>query len=214
MISNKDKLIFVHIPKCGGTSISSSLGLERDHGTIRMIEPLNFKTLYYYPLSYKDLLRKIRYQYINKKKLKNFSNQKYNEYFKFSFVRNPWSRAFSWFNNVMRDSTHQKNLKITKNLNFKDFLILFAGKGMLRSQTYWLQDFQGKIPLDFIGKFENINSDFECVCKRISKSNRKLEVKNIGPNLDYRDHYDATTKKIIEDVYHHEIKLFDYTFNE
>ena len=46
MISHEHKCIFIHIPKCAGTSIESALGHlnnytginRQDHRTIRMIE--------------------------------------------------------------------------------------------------------------------------------------------------------------------------------
>ena len=144
--------------------------------------------------------------------MKNFSINNYNNYFKFSFVRNPWSRAFSWYQNVMRDETHKKNLNIIKDLSFDDFLFKFCGKGMLRPQMSWLQDFQGDIKLDFIGKFENINNDFEYVCRRLEINYKKLEHKNVGSKLNYRDFYNSYTKKLVKDIYDYEIDYFKYTF--
>lgn len=52
MISHKHKCIFIHIPKCAGTSIEKTLGHfedysgrnKQDHRCIRMIEPINVKT--------------------------------------------------------------------------------------------------------------------------------------------------------------------------
>ena len=95
MICHNKKFIFVHIPKCGGTTISKALNIKRDHGTIKMVQPLGFNLPYYFFIDFFNILRKIRYQAKNRNKLSQLASYNFNNYFKFSIVRNPWSRAFS-----------------------------------------------------------------------------------------------------------------------
>lgn len=72
MISHKYKCVFIHIPKCAGTSIESALGhLDnhvgrggQDHRTIRMIEkPLFTPRIFSSRENLYEVLRRIKHQY-------------------------------------------------------------------------------------------------------------------------------------------------------
>ena len=138
----------------------------------------------------------------------------YKTYFKFTIVRNPWARAFSWYKNVMRDELHKKNYGIDSTISFKEFLKLFAGKRMLRPQTYWLKNFADEIPMDYIGRFENLSEDFRKICEYLNLDDIKLPHKRKGTDSSYHQSYDEESKKIIEDIYGEEIKLFGYNFEK
>jgi len=96
---------------------------------------------------------------------------------------------------------------------FTEFLERFAGKGMLRPQLYWITDYEGNIPLDYIGKFENLHQDFIEVCRRLNFKNTKLPHKLKGSHKDYRRFYDDRAVDIINQVYRKEIELFGYAFD-
>ncbi|MCC5796454.1 MAG: sulfotransferase family 2 domain-containing protein [Methylophaga sp.] len=66
---NKNKFIFIHVPKAAGTSLKTALNLSfRDAGHL--------------PLTY--------YEHLHP--------EEYREFYKFAFVRNPWSRLLSAYN--------------------------------------------------------------------------------------------------------------------
>jgi hypothetical protein len=226
MISHEYKCIFIHIPKCAGTSIETALGhlvnhngrFGQDHRSIRMIErPFLYTKTFLSTENIIELLRREKYQHFDK--IYNFRNkytvtkQQYNSYFKFTIVRNPWSRAFSWYINVMRDDIHLKNYGVTTDLSFKEFLLQFAGKKMLRSQIYWLKSFNGSIPLDYIGRFENLQEDIHEIFKRLKMENVSLPHILNSPKDDYRKYYDNETNDIILNFYKEDIDAFGYTFD-
>lgn len=190
MISEKHKSIFVHIPKTAGTSIEKKLGLFED-----------------FQRGVQDHRTIIELR--NSMEIMDFK-----KYFKFSFVRNPWDRVFSWYRNVMRDPIHRKGQNIPDDCSFAQFLECFSTNLVLKPQLYWLEDEKGDIPLDFIGRFENLSEDFKKVSKAIGIKEADLPHYLSSQKPDYRDFYNEKTKKIVESTYIKEIKMFNYCFGE
>jgi hypothetical protein len=142
------------------------------------------------------------------------SPHQYRSYFKFSFVRNPWARAYSWFKNVRSDPRQQENLDVPADIDFDTFLRRFAGRGMLKPQAYWLVDFSGAVPLDFLGRFESLATDFAQVCEQLGIAEPKLphKVRSAGRD-EYLRWYTPPLKRLVEEVYADDIARFGYRFD-
>jgi len=226
MISHKHQCIFIHIPKCAGTSIESALGhLDnhtgrggQDHRSIRMIEqPYLVPKAFSSKENIIEVLRRQKHQYFNKvynhRNQHTVTKQQYESYFKFTIVRNPWSRAFSWYNNVMCDDIHLKTYGITTDISLNQFLLQFAGKGMLRSQLYWIKSFNDSIPFDYIGRFETLSEDVHEIFRRLNMKHIPLPHKLEGSKKDHRKYYDDESTDIILDIYKEDIDTFGYSFD-
>ena len=150
-------------------------------------------------------------------------------YYKFSFVRNPWARVYScWVD------------KITNQKKFCDIIIISRYKGLYPDMPFsefvnWLSTEEGQdefadrhwmsqskllevesndIHLLFIGKLENIESDFKVVARQLSIGPVILPVLNKTQisSLAYQDHYSDNLKEIIARRYKTDIKRFNYFF--
>ena len=109
--------------------------------------------------------------------------EQYNAYFTFAFVRNPWERVVSMY----------KYLDYSKRCSFKDFVNgVFLNK--LWKEKYWFvcpqveYVYKGEtLNVDFIGRFENLQEDFDYICTQIDlpainipHKNKSSEIKKIS----------------------------------
>ncbi len=139
--------------------------------------------------------------------------EQYRSYFKFTIVRNPWARVYSWYRNVTRGTLNRNRLGVAADIGLTEFLKRFAGRDALRPQTHWLRDFGGGLPLDYIGSVENLEADFARICEALGKPREGLGHVRNGNTGDYRGHFDAEAAEIVRDTYAEEIELFGYSFD-
>ncbi len=219
MISDTHKFLYIHIPKTAGTSIEQMMGhfneLERgvqDHRTLREIQALGVKDSFALlgnegPVA---LAREIRglLRYPNR-----VSSEKLQSYYKFTFVRNPWARVHSWYKNVMRDEIHRNNRGVPNDCDFSRFLTEFGWQTELRSQLAWINDRSGKVAVDFVGRFENLENDLDVVRKKLELPESALPHLIAGSKEDYREAYDDQTRQYVEKKFADEIDMFGYTFD-
>jgi len=128
-------------------------------------------------------------------------------YFKFAFVRNPFDRAVSIFKYIAKiDSSAQIS-------NFKNF-----AKYNFTKKEYngiWLADQASQVvDCDFIGRFENLQADFDLVCQKIGIKRNPLLVKNRTSHKHYSEYYDEETIEIVARKYHADIIRFGYKFEK
>lgn len=222
MISHEHKCIFVHIPKCAGTSIERALGHfddysgrgRQDHRSIRMIEPINSK-IFASVENNKEFIKRLWVQASpppNPRSRFVVTKEQYESYFKFTIVRNPWARAYSWYKNVLKDDLWKRRYKITGEMTLYEFLKLYIGVDGLRPQIFWIKNYNGDITLDYIGRFENLANNFQTACNLMKIEPIKLPHELKGNANDYIDAYDANSRDIINKVFREEIELFGYSF--
>ncbi len=221
MISHEYKCIFIHIPKCAGTSVESAFGhfddqggtIVQDHRSIRMIEPLALAPALKSRSNRRELVRKIAHRLRpnpGKNNKATVTRQQYHDYFKFAIVRNPWTRAVSFYKNVMDDPTHRRELDVRDDATLAEFLTAHAGKGLLRPQLDWITDWRGKMPLDFVCRFENLSKDFESVVEQLGGPPIELPRINLVKWDAASPKFDQPLSRLIADVYAEEIALFGY----
>jgi hypothetical protein len=222
MISHKHQFIYVHIPKTAGTSIGSAFGdyqeddsrLRQDHRLIRNIADTvpPWQSGKYRPA---ELSRFIYQRFCAVRDgVEVVSQQQYESYFKFAFVRNPWERVYSWYRNVMRDPLHQRELNVSGDLSFDNFVDSQLQQWAMRPQFNWLTDRQGNIAVDFVGRFERLGADFELVCNKIGMEPPELPAMLSTGGHTYADAYSDQARRKIAQFYRFEIEYFDYQFTQ
>ena len=82
-----------------------------------------------------------------------------------------------------------------------------------RSESSFILDDNGDVLVDFVGRYEQVEQDFQYVCENLCLDAR-LEKVNVsrGRPIDYREVHTETTKRITEKMFAADLKLFGYQF--
>lgn len=78
-------------------------------------------------------------------------------------------------------------------------------------QKEFLTDRDGKLMVDFVGRFENLQEDFRHVCKTIGIECSLPHV-NRSQHVDYRTYYNDKTIQLVYEHFKEDIEMFGYAF--
>lgn len=135
----------------------------------------------------------------------------FERYFSFTIVRNPWDRLLSQYKYTISNRRHG-NHSVVKNLSgFSDFIEWHYNANQVNLQSEYVYDRDGKCRLDFIGRFENIEEDFNIACEKIGIQS-KLSKLNVSKGADYHEYYTNRTRDLVADIYRRDIYNFGYSF--
>ena len=203
--------LFIRVPKTASTSLVALFKSQKvvckaqNFFKSRQEVPLYFRTR-----AHLNVLEKSQ----------EWFNLKENNIFTFGFVRNPWDRAVSgwkfgsygmdWNMNFVDFCRNLKKLELyPKNKQASDGLLLH-----ICEQHSFLICEEKKIKADFIGKFENLQEDFNIICDKIGIPQQQLPHKNKSKHKHYTEYYDDETQAIVAEKYAKDIEYFGYEFGE
>lgn len=215
MINNKYKYIYTKVGKAGSSTIEKML--------VRTSSLYDVKHIDHY-----HLLDDI--------------NKKTKDYFKFTFVRNPWDRAVSRFHYIQQKI--QPRTKNYRHATFEEYILskgapyaldderkflldykwaknspnlqrIYQEMHPFENQLDWISDEQGNILTDFIGKLENLEEDYAFVCNKLKMEQSPILHNNKSKHKHYTKYY--TSDAMIESVaekYAKDIEYFKYKFEK
>jgi len=148
-----------------------------------------------------------------------YAPKQYEDYYRFTFVRNPWDRLVScWSNKVKRtnfyDFSEADYAEMQKFENFVDFVeaqnVMTCNDPHLRMQSS-LIDLNH---VDFVGRFENFETDLYKVLDALNIKNIQISKKNKSSNRKpYQSYYNERTKQKVAKMYEKDIRIFNYHFD-
>ena len=220
IISHNKKFIYIAIPKTGSVSIHNAFlqHPEVDESTdiythmrkvnedSKLDDLADRRRVLYFSKHDSSIKIKEKIEYRNK-------YLDYDEYFKFAFVRNPWDRVVSWYGYTKRLS--EDNPRSSAGLSMEDFIKKNEHVWVGRSTQYsWIFDDCGNSMIDFIGRFERLQEDFDIICDKIGITKQKLLHKNKSKRKHYTEYYNEETINIVAKKFAKDIECFGYKFGE
>ena len=181
------KCVFFHIPKTAGISISNALFGDVKWGH----RNVNFYKSYY-------------------------GEKVFNSLYKFCFVRNPYDRLFSAYTFLKKGGINNQVLEFSNSYlqefaSFDEFVLNGLEKEEIinwvhfKPQYTFVCDENDNIVMDFVGKMENLNADFNAVCKHL---NIESELQKLNMSATKKNDFSEEVKTMIKLKYQKDFNLF------
>ena len=202
-INHDLKAIFIHVHKTGGTYLSYMLHKYYGFKNYYLRRPdhdsfcLNKKKTTKY-INYENRIHGVLIYYktspqLNKKMGMNL--QKWNTYYKFCFIRNPYDKIISAWNHINRYKIPFNNyLNLKNTCNDVEYMHMFL------PQVRNIINQKGIIDINFIGKFENLEEDFHTILKNIGI---KSIIHDVNKQMNKREHlefYEYYNQEVLDKV--------------
>ena len=135
-------------------------------------------------------------------------------YFKFAFVRNPFERFVSAYVFLFRNSISPDHSPEEMIGDMKAALARrrFRQRVLIQPQSQLLEDREGKLAVDFIGRYERLEADFEDVCQRLG-IHASLPRANPSDHVHFSRYYDPELRSMVADFYARDLQNFDYSYS-
>jgi hypothetical protein len=187
-ISHKYKFVYINVPFVGCDFVMKELDKYSD------VFGISDMRSEFYCHTKASMLKRVFF--------KNKWN--WNDYFKFAVVRNPLDRI------VYRHSELQKHKPESEQIPF-DERIQYQLE-WVNHQHHWTHSFSDiKLEIDFVCKYEKIQTDFNYICDKLKLKKVKLNIPNeYNNNFDYTEHYSYDVAKKCEE--HHKIDTSCFNF--
>ena len=135
--------------------------------------------------------------------------QMFENFFKFCTVRNPFDRFVSYCRFINRDTQNmQTGALATMKKTIADKSI--QRQPLFRPQIEFVTDEAENLLVDFVCRFENLQSDFEKVCEKLGFPAVRLEKVNSTDATNYQSFYDNELKEMTREFYRKDFEFFDY----
>lgn len=218
LICHKYNFLFIHIAKTGGTSVRTTLEKFRRKDPIYIAQFICSRISHL--LDHKIACKVPRHAKVIAA-YEMLPREVFDRLYKFAFVRNPWDLQVSSYFHLKRERPHL----LEAHPEFDDFLKFKLDPGRayqfhldtsIDIQTEYLIDLNGKVIVDFIGRYENLNEDFESVCNHLNLPLPKLAHKRRAKNRrkDYREYYNDETAELVANFFKRDIDMFGYSFDD
>lgn len=192
---DEHECIFVHVPKAAGVSVGRSMfGLDPG---IKHTKLRGYEVL--------------------------FGRERFNRYYKFTFVRNPWDRTVSAFEFLRQGGMTQNDIDWVEahpiiKCEFRNFVMQWLTprnvyKHIVMVPQWEFLTIRSKVEVDFVGHYENLRDDFNKVTRTLNLGCSLEHCNKTKSRKDYRAYYDEETIQRIASVYRKDIELFGYSFD-
>jgi hypothetical protein len=206
LLSDSHEFIFVHNYKVAGSSTRHALRTfetpiyKRTSWLSRQLAKFGFYELPDCPTHAKA--REIRSQL----------PERWENYFTFGFVRNPWSWQVSLYFYMLENDDHWQHDLIRSMSGFDEYIEWRVNEDKVLQSEFFC-DREGNVIVDFIGRLESIQDDFRTICDTVELE-AELPHRNSSSHRDYRDYYTERTRRLVANHFSEDITRFGYSFGD
>ena len=202
MICTRRNIVFVHLRRTGGNSVEAALGgivlLDR---WFRRTDAWD-NDLHRGRSWYKRDRRGHRI-HATAAEIKALHPAEFDRCFRFAFVRNPWEQMASLYGRL-----HPQDRGFA---GFRAWLHGFdLAPGTVPQAS--LFDAAGRCLVDFIGRFERLQDDFDEACDRAAIPRCRLRHTNAAAGRDLATVYDTETHALVARLFAADIARYGYEF--
>jgi hypothetical protein len=134
------------------------------------------------------------------------------DHFKFCFVRNPYARMASHYryDAAIRQRSRSPRLTFTE---FLKQLVSVADDGTVIGDMSKMYTINGRVAVDFVGRFETLTTDLHRICREIGLDPpQHIPHAKHGVSEDYKSLYSTNDRELVEKLSLFEIDTFEYSF--
>lgn len=131
-------------------------------------------------------------------------------FFRFAFIRHPYDRFVSVCAFLARtDPTYnQSPIEWMKKALLRP---QFCKRVLVAPQHSLLSDASGEVILDFVGRFETLQTDFDAVCDRLQLPRVALAHRNSSAHASYQELLDSELRESLWRRYEQDFSTFNYS---
>ena len=212
MISHDQKCIFIHIPKCGGSSVEEVIWPDIKGRTEEDLW-MGFVTLYENKYQTGGLQHLLAWQV-----REEVGRDVFDSYYKFTFVRNPWDRIVSQFAFMQLRPDLMDYLGMKHDTEFKSYLELIRLKEHVQwmPQVRFFLDHDGSVLVNRIGRLEDFKRDCAQIFSSLGLGLDQLPGhSNRSKRQSLRHYYsDRESIEMVADIFVEDIDYLGYKFDD
>lgn len=181
--------LFIHVPKCAGSSVKKAIFPGRTHGHM---------PLWFYERHFPEFFERA---------------------FKFCFVRNPLERAYSAYRYMRSNKSIARDFPghqmVMRYASFDSFVLQWLCEETAQKQMHFapqwlfLCDSLGQLRVDFIGRQESMEADFAHICSKLGVTGN-LDQINVSPGERAVPTFETRTIDRVMRVYERDYTLLGY----
>ena len=207
IISHSKKFIFIHNYKVAGTSIRQVLS---KYGNLTFLKSSLWDKLMQLTFQYPWVFASDFPTHVRAKEIRNKIPLKlYDSYFKFGFVRDPWDWQVSLYHYTLVKKDHHQYQLVSEMKDFKEY-IHWRVNNDVHLQKEFFYDEDGNCIVDFIGRLENLETDFESILGKIDASEELPHVNKRKERYHYLTFYDQESIDLVNNAFSEDILTFGY----
>jgi hypothetical protein len=215
MINHEHHVIFIHLPKCAGTSVECALDGEAWHRPDRREQQ---------HLTAEESCRR-------------YGKETFEAYFKVAIVRNPWDLLVAhylwgssglrgkapvfarWFRRWGHPFAQRRSVKCP---SFAQYLadvpgynehLHFSRSGMDLTRQRASLSIDGQLAVDTVARFEDLPESFHAACRQANIAHCELPRKLVSRRRrHYSTFYSDDTRERVAELYAEDMEFFGYRF--